>query len=310
MIELQSNITTKPGNIEELFNILKTIVTYLYNKYAPEEIKQRPNIDQAKMTDIETICIFLLIRCLGLSESAGYSFLKKNFPGLVNYPDRSRFNRTIRNLTMLIRHLRLQFILERNIDLQQINITDGFPVPVAKFGRAHFSKLFRDISSYGYCASKKETYYGLKSHLITTIDGEPIDYLLTAANIDEREALIEHYQNNNFEGKITLADKGLTGQIKDTIGYEFNSRLIALQKDNSKTPLPKPLRNIVSKLRRRIETTIGQLVAMFNLETMKGRSKLSIQRDFEFSLFAVNSLVCINQFIGAEHKMQIASLVF
>ena len=38
------------------------------------------------------------------------------------------------------------------------------PIPVCKFGRAYFSKLFKDISTYGYCASKKETYFGLKLH--------------------------------------------------------------------------------------------------------------------------------------------------
>lgn len=37
--------------------------------------------------------------------------------------------------------------------------------------RAHFSKRFRDISSYGYCASKKETYYGLKLHAAVNLEG-------------------------------------------------------------------------------------------------------------------------------------------
>ena len=53
MIDLQNNITTKPNNIEELFETLKIIVSYLYEKYVPIEIKNRPNKDKAKMTDVK-----------------------------------------------------------------------------------------------------------------------------------------------------------------------------------------------------------------------------------------------------------------
>ena len=45
------------------------------------------------------------------------------------------------------------------------------PIPVCDFSRAHFSKRFKDILSYGYCASKKETYYGLKLHTAVTLEG-------------------------------------------------------------------------------------------------------------------------------------------
>lgn len=42
------------------------------------------------------------------------------------------------------------------------------PVLVCKFARAYFSKSFKDIASYGYCASKKETYFGVKLHALVT----------------------------------------------------------------------------------------------------------------------------------------------
>ena len=57
----------------------------------------------------------------------------------------------------------------------QFKIEDSFPLIVNKFGRAYFGKRLREYSSYGYCASKKETYYGMKVHVITDLYGNPID---------------------------------------------------------------------------------------------------------------------------------------
>ena len=38
-------------------------------------------------------------------------------------------------------------------------------------------------------ASKKETYFGFKFHALTTVDGFLTDYVITPANIDDRNAV-------------------------------------------------------------------------------------------------------------------------
>uniref|UniRef100_UPI0015823157 transposase n=1 Tax=Cellulosilyticum ruminicola TaxID=425254 RepID=UPI0015823157 len=108
--------------------------------------------------------------------------------------------------------------------------------------RAHFSKRFRDISSYGYCASKKETYYGLKLHAAVTLDGYLAEIKITAANVDDCailwEVLSDVYQ------PIVLSDKGYIGNhIAQELKNEKNMTLLALKRNNSKNPYPKDLRN-------------------------------------------------------------------
>ena len=130
----------------------------------------------------------MLIEYLGKSQNDGYKFLLANNPNLVNYVERSRFNRLVSNLFFFIKEIR------KNIQKNQKaewKIIDSFPITVNKFDRAHFGKRLRDISSYGYCASKKEKYYGMKAHVIVELNGNPIDYLLTKANVDAREATYE-----------------------------------------------------------------------------------------------------------------------
>ncbi|MBF0440134.1 MAG: hypothetical protein HQL93_13585 [Magnetococcales bacterium] len=39
-----------------------------------------------------------------------------------------------------------------------MHLIDGFPIPVCHFQRARYSQCFRGEATYGYCASKKETY--------------------------------------------------------------------------------------------------------------------------------------------------------
>ena len=87
-----------------------------------------------------------------------------------------------------------------------IRIIDSMPIPVCKFGRAYFSKSFKDISTYSYCASKKETYFGLKLHALVTTNGFITNFILTAANVDDRDAVFDLIELND-RIKI-LADKG------------------------------------------------------------------------------------------------------
>ena len=64
------------------------------------------------------------------------------------------------------------------------------------------------ISSYGYCASKKETYYDLKLHATVTLNGYITDIEITAANVDDR-AMLWELLSDAYE-PIVLGDKGYT----------------------------------------------------------------------------------------------------
>lgn len=253
MNDLLNNIT-KPKNTKELFEIILKIISDLYNKVVPQTIKNRKNKEKAKMSDSEVISIYLLIECNGKSINSGYSKLKSDFPDLVNYVERSRFNRLVNSLMTTIRVIRQE--LNKYND-NKYKIVDSFPLINNKFGRAHFGKRLREISSYGYCASKKETYYGLKVHVVTDIDGNPLDYVLTKANVDDRDALFE--LANLLKIDVLFGDKGYVGNISEELKNEKNINLYALKRSNSKKQLPIKFRKMISKLRRRIETTFYQL---------------------------------------------------
>ena len=282
------NNNIKPKNTEALYYTILQIVTNLYNKVIDEKIKNRKNKEKSKMTDPEIISIYLLIECKGKSINSGYSILKSDFPNLVNYVERSRFNRLINSLMTVIRAIRQELNKTNN---SKYKIIDSFPLINNKFGRAYFGKRLRDICSYGYCASKKEKYYGMKVHVITDLQGEPIDYVLTKANVDDRDVIFE--LSNLVDIDILFGDKGYIGNISEELKKEKNINLYALKRGNSKNPLPKEFRNMISKLRRRIETTFYQLNECFNIERIRANSKIGLQTSLEIKFLCFNIISLI-----------------
>ena len=279
------NNTTKPQNIEELYYRILKIVETLYDNNIASNIKNRKNKNKAKMKDAEIISIQLLIESLGNTQNSGYLYLKANYPNLANYVERSRFNRLVSALFTVIKTIRTKMPRNEN---SECKIVDSFPLVVNKFGRAYFGKKLREYSSYGYCASKKEKYYGMKVHTITDLNGDPIDYLLTKANIDDRDALYELSDNASID--ILFGDKGYVGRVSEELQQEKGIKLYALKRGNSKNPLPKPFRNLISKLRRRIESTFNQLIEHFDIQRVRANSILGLCTMLEIKFLCFNIL--------------------
>lgn len=280
---------TNPKNIEELYYRILKIITEIYEKIIPQSVKNRKNKEKSKMKDTEIISMQLLIECLGKTQNAGYLYLCANHHNLANYVERSRFNRLVTSLFTVIKEIRKNIPKNEN---SEFKIVDSFPLVVNKFGRACFGKRLREYSSYGYCASKKEKFYGMKVHVITDLYGNPIEYLLTKANIDNREALHELSDITNIQNLI--GDKGYVGKISEELKNEKGINLYALKRSNSKEPLPKPFRNLISKLRRRIESTFGQLIEHFDIERVRVNSIIALLTSLEIKFLCFNILTYIS----------------
>ena len=92
-----------------------------------------------------------------------------------NLGTRTTFLRQAANLWRVKQEIR-RILLTRLLPTgSRISIVDGFPMPVCGFRRAHFSKLFKGEATYGYCAAKAMTYYGLKGHLLIDLSGIIVD---------------------------------------------------------------------------------------------------------------------------------------
>ena len=105
----------------------------------------------------------------------------------------------------------LSLIKQRILDLlfpasDTIHLLDGFPICRACRDRRY--RTFRGNAAWGYGATKKEKFYGLRGHLVIDLVGLAVAF--TVANVDEREVV------PNLSDKVLLiGDKAfISGDLK------------------------------------------------------------------------------------------------
>lgn len=314
MLELNKDYSIKEiVNLKDFVTIAYVLIDDIYQKVTPTHIINRCNINDSIMSDSEIITINIVGELITIdSEKAWFSFCKKNMRDLFpRFCDRTRFNRTRRNLHAVIEEIRKKLSELTEFIHKPYRIIDSIPIPVCKFGRAHFHKIFKGFgATYGRCASKKETYLGYKLHLLATLDGFITDFIITPANIDDREAvweLIDSYR------KITLiGDKGYIGnKLAAELEYEKEITLLPVKKNNSKVQFPTILRQTIFKLRRRIETTASQLTGQLNIERVLAKSYWGLLSRIKTKLLAYNLCYYINMLMGKDIDIaKIKELVF
>ena len=90
----------------------------------------------------------------------------------------------------------LSLIKQRILDLvfpasDTLHVLDGFPIPVCRACRGHRCRTFRGEAAWGYCATKKEHFYGLRGHLVIDLAGTAVAF--TVRHIDERDVVPNLY---------------------------------------------------------------------------------------------------------------------
>src|SRR5215210_7251761 len=119
-----------------------------------------------------------------LGEWRNYSDL---FPRL---PERSRFNRRRRNLMHAINHIRQIVLSVLDLAQDQQCVIDSLPIEVVQFHLVPSSTgdWAAHGATFGRCATKKRTIFGYRLHLLITVGGTILDFELTSADADERDA--------------------------------------------------------------------------------------------------------------------------
>ena len=295
--------STKSRDIKAFALSIRQIVKEIYENTVPNCVKRRKNFDKRKMSDSDIIALSIVGELLGIdSERCLYGFAKRNLGGVFGqFCDRTRYNRTKRALIHIIGDIQKEIV--SRLPTGGTGIIDSCPLPVCKFGRAHFHKTYKGYgASYGYCASKKE-WYGYKLHLIIDESGLPKAYTLTGANIDDRATAEE--LGEQAKCHTIIGDKGYIGKSLSKI------KMIALERNNAKNPLyTRGQRQVVFRKRRRIETTIYQLTDTFHLQKVRAKSFWGLCVNVSLKMLAYMVAVFINYNLGAENIFAIKQLIF
>ena len=308
MLKLQENYTIENQSFEDFILLIFVLTDELYKKVAPDSVKFRSNIEKALLSDSEIITIAMCGELIGVdSEKAWFSFVKRNlrhlFPKMC---DRTRFNRTRRNLLQV---MNLIFNELSSCLKDEFLIADSFPLEVCKFGRAHFCKSFKtDGATYGYCASKKQTYFGYKIHVITTVDGATMVFDITPANVDDRNGLRDMVSDYT-EPHYIFGDKGYIDKNLEEELHLIAQKLLTLKRDNAKNNLSDDERQFILKYRKRIETVFSQLTEQLNIERVRAKTFRGLSARLLTKFLAFNFCLFINKIFNLDFS-SVKSLVF
>jgi len=223
--------------------------------------------DKPVFTDSEVMTLSLARHWLGFdsevewlrSVAANYRPL---FPQLLS---QSQFNRRARSLAGLLNCFRRSLVEQMGASKTRARLVDGTPVHVRHWRRRSRTCLMLTGASLGYCAAKRETFYGYRLVLLVTLDGVITDWTLIAANADEREGALDlllDYWNLN-----ALGDKGFLDQWRQACLLEERGvHLLTPKRANQKQQNSPAWDRRMNRARRLIETTIAQVKAVFGLE--------------------------------------------
>jgi hypothetical protein len=164
-------------------------------------------------------------------------------------------------------------------------IIDSMPLPVCKLVRAFRCKKVRGKAFHGYCASKKEHYFGWQLHLVCDATGVPVSFQVLPARWDELVP-VQDLLAVLPAGSQVVADKGYISYQDEILAYlNGNVRLIPKYRKNMRGNRPEDAA-LIRKHRSMIETVNSQLEKM-GLQRLHARTSEGVALKVLASLVAL-----------------------
>ena len=260
-------------------------------------IKLRQRGFAPKLTDAELITMEIVGEHLGHdTDSKIWRYFKNHWHSwFPNLGSRTTFVKQSTNLWAVKQKIQNKLATKMGAIVDSIHIVDGFPMPVCEFARANRDKCFKGEANYGYCASKKQNYYGFEGYIMINFDGVIANYTFAPANVDEREVLPE--LADVIKG-LLIGDKGFIDAKKKEALAEQHIDLQTPFRKNMKDTRPKSFVQQLVKTRRLVETVIGQLTERYHIEHIRVRDSLHFANRFIRKILSHTFAAFLNRILG------------
>lgn len=187
------------------------------------------------------------------------------FPHL---PSQSAYNRRARNLGGVLRAFRIYLAQEVLEDLPPEGVVDGTPIHLRHWRRHGPSHLALPDAALGYCAAKREYFYGYRLVVLVTRSGIIIDWVLLPANSDERDGLDALVADE--EQWRVWGDKGFLDAARQAQwATEQQIEVITPQRRNQAVQLSRAAAQELGAVRPIVETAFAQAKEYVDLERLR-----------------------------------------
>lgn len=267
---------------------------------APHDRRPGP---RSAFSDSEVITVALVAELLGLDTETGLlAYLDRRHRALFpRLPERSRFNRRRRQLTEATNRIRAA-LMERVLgwlvpDEADLGVIDSLPVPVVGFQHARGRHRWYGEATYGWVASKRETIYGFKLHLLIAHGGLILDFALAPA----------HHPDGAFTEQL-LADKArwtalgdkayLNAPLQAWLAAHNDLVLLTPKRSNQRRQQATLLTKAINHFRQAIETVNSQLASQFHVERNLAKCMSGLAARIQAKLTAHTIGIYLNCLLG------------
>jgi|GEM_PF-130243 len=250
---------------------------------------QRRNRHLLKQDDEVIIAIHVFGKLLGFtSERAWHRFVIGNLFSKDLFPERSRYHRRCRNLSFAVKWIRHQ--LAKRGRHHAYAVVDSLPIELCHHARMYRVKRFRGIVDWGYCASKKMAYYGLKLHLQVTDQSLPMGYVVTEAFCHDRTAA--ETLMSQLPHPYTLGDKGYVSQdLQKKLYDEYEIAFWTPVRKKQKIHPSKAWKRWMKRKRKVIETVFSVLINQYRITEIRAHSVSGFESALDGILLAYSLVI-------------------
>jgi hypothetical protein len=179
-------------------NDVDTLATALYVR-TDDLLKQFPNLapwrpetgPQPRLADAELVTLAVMQALLGYaSEARWIRHAHAHLGHLFRYlPGQPGYNRRLRAAAGLIATLIRMLAADTSLWADDVWVADSTPVECSRSRETARRSDLAGWAEYGYCASHSRYFWGLRLHLLCTLQGLPVGFALTGAKANERQVL-------------------------------------------------------------------------------------------------------------------------
>ena len=253
---------------------MDTLATALYVrtddllKESPQLAPWRPAVGTAmRLSDAELVTLAVMQALAGFtSEARWLRYARAHLGHLFPYlPQQPGYNKRLRAAAWLIRDCIRVLAASTAPWTDDVWVVDSTPV---ECGRSRETARRSDLAGwaeYGYCASHSRYFWGLRLHLVCTLQGLPVAFALAGAKADEREVLAGMLAADPGllaarPGQTLIGDKNYYGRDFEAAIARAGIRLLRPARKGeparAAAQLFKPLRQIIESVN---DTFKGQL---------------------------------------------------
>lgn len=300
--------STNNQSLLDLFIVCYVIISDLYESFVPDGIKNRPGASPF-LSDSEVITIVIAGELYGMDvEIRWYTLVRQNYLYLFpNLNERSRFNRRRRDLCQVINLLRVMLVAILLDPDDPWRIIDSFPIVIANWGRRSQVKVAKDKGGYGICCAKQLRFFGYRLHLLITLEGLIVNFVLAPANASDITVTPEVLEGMIY--LILLGDSIYSSPPLIEKMREAGILMHVLVNRRWHEALSEEVEKWIKSTRILVETVGSQLTRVLHVENNWAKSERGIETRIMGKLLAHTVGFALNKLAGVP-PLRLASLIY